>query len=208
VIKVIGRCEMGKSKSSGAAQLLIGTKFCLSGREKMRGHRILTLFAVEAAAMFALCAAMSIPVTASAWANPGEHAASSRAGAVSEPEPPRQDRDRSFVREDREDRPLSRTRQSDDTAVRVRIHQNHHSNSHSESHSHVPPHWHCVHCRTHVRRVPVRVPQRVQLPVTGRNSSATALGGVAAVLTGAALLWLSSRRRKWLPRRKSAGSAA
>jgi hypothetical protein len=51
-------------------------------------------------------------------------------------------------------------------------------------------------------------PHYGRLPVTGGRSAITALGGVAAVLTGAVLVWLSSGRRKRLPHPKSAAGAA
>lgn len=184
----------------------------------MRGHRRLTLFAVEAAAMFALGATMSIPAAPSAWANPGLTAATtvnSRPMAQPEPEDNDRDRGRRFIRREDENRDEDRSRplhfSQDDTALRVKVRQKNHSNSSSSSHGF--SHRRCFHCehRWHVR-VPVRrIPQRVvtSLPVTGRNTTATALGGTAAVLTGVGLLWLSSGRRKWAARPGAAtGSAA
>jgi hypothetical protein len=177
----------------------------------------LTLFAVEAAAMFALGATMSIPAAPSAWANPGEHltaATTVNSRPMVQPEPEDNDRDRGrriIRREDEnrdEDRSRPRNLSQDDTALRVKVRQNHQSHSSSSSHGFSPRRcFHCEH-RWHVRPIPQR---RVvtSLPVTGRNTTATALGGTAAVLTGVGLLWLSSGRRKWVARPGAAtGSAA
>jgi LPXTG-motif cell wall-anchored protein len=254
VTKVIAAGKWVSRSGPGLFQLLIGNKFCLSGREKMRGHRILTLFAVEVAAMFALCAATSVPAASSTRAFPGEHlqAASSRAGTdravhgkaedpsaagsiphqMSTVEPTvrptvRPTVQRTFEREfepkssEHHHRSFNGTHQNDDTSLKVKVHQDQRDRSHfNHQHSfhHFSPPW-CFHCHGrhhvchhvchHVRPYVRPAPRQVQLPVTGRASTTMALGGVGAILTGAALLWLSSGRRKRLSHPKSAvGSAA
>jgi hypothetical protein len=188
----------------------------------MRGHRILTLFAVEAAAMFALCAAMSIPAaSARAGVDRAVHGRAedpSAASSVSFRVLPGAPTVASTSRpESSEHGDLSpdRSHSKNKSLVEVGVDQDNNNHSHSrshssseshESHSHVAPPRFRHHAHAHVSPP---VPHQHRLPVTGRSSTITALGGVAAILTGAALLWLSSVRRKRLPHPKSAtGSAA
>jgi hypothetical protein len=186
----------------------------------MRGHRILTLFAVEAAAMFALCAAMSIPAASNAWAGTdravhGRAEDPSAANSVSLRGLPGAPTAASTSRpESSEHGDLSSdgSHSKNKSLVEVGVdqdngnHSSSRSHSSSESHSHVAPPRFRHHAHAHISPP---VPHQRKLPVTGRSSAITALGGVAAVLTGAALLWLSSARRKRLPHPKSAaGSAA
>jgi hypothetical protein len=182
----------------------------------MRGHRILTLFAVEAAAMFALCAATSIPAASSASAASAEHlkAASSvsaiapNTGRMYEPDPSEEGGDgNQGIEEGRDQGEGPKSRQQDDTSVRVKVRQNHKSHSHSEGHNQHCAHARCFHCHHHAKPRVVHAapaPAPAKLPFTGRNSAKMAVGGGAAVLTGVVLLWLSSVRRKRLPGSKSA----
>ncbi|MGI8328323.1 hypothetical protein ACRYCC_00050 [Actinomadura scrupuli] len=182
----------------------------------------MTLFAAEAAAMFALCAATSIPAVSSASAASVEHlkAASSMSvdrapnyGRLYEPGPDGEDGDLHSRDERERDREhdANRNRQQDDTAVRVKVRQHTKSNSrHRSGHEHYRPPV-CFHCHhRHYRAKPrvYRAPVQQALPVTGGNSTRMAVGGGAAVLTGVVLLWLSSVRRRELTGSKSAAGAA
>jgi hypothetical protein len=184
----------------------------------MRGHRILTLFAVEVAAMFALTTAMSMPAASIARANPAENLKA--VGSVSEPGPgdgnrDRDNRDRDRFRDRDRERDNHRNRQQDDTQARVKVRQDNEARQSSRSngwHHESPPCFRCHRHHVHHQHREVHMapaPAPVSLPVTGRSSEMMAVGGAAAVLTGAALLGLSSTRRRRLPAPKSVvGSAA